>query len=869
MSEGNVTSGARLIKHGRSSSGVLPIVIACLAMAAGGLSAGVAEAGPTTPASTTSCLVGTGTPVSAAATPDGPGCQSPSAALPTNVPRPVAGQPGARPTQEAPPSAESETNLTSEGVTPLTSGVQELYWYSLVTSHENCWQAGEPKESSYACDSVGSSYLPSHLVEGALDGDVALTRSGDYCNYYTIGQGLDTTDATKESEYTGYEPPSPLASYQEANHYRSVCQAHETFWGHEVRGANGSECTGTGAPCGMQHYVSLSEQKLNDLPWSSSLGSPILIISTEADPYTYTTGTHFGAWGYICPLFEDDTTGDILEFCMEEWRAGKGEPGTEEHFDVTAACAAADGHIADQTITQFALGTAFATEKAGSTNTFAFTGKNGGWKHFIAGITKGNLEAAINTTNSTCKGSYSTNPANYALIGIEDGTEGGGYGELGASEGNLQLWTEYTELPPTATTGTATGVQEEDVQEAGATLTGTVNPNAVETHYYFEYGTTTAYEDGDVPAAPGTDAGSGTAAVAASAAISGLSGGTTYHYRIVATNTNGETSYGADKTLETPLEPFTHMEIVNGTTETVLEGPNHSLVQHWSTPEGWKTFTIAGEGTTYSSPEFVVNHGTTEIFVQGPNHTLWQYWATAEGWKKFQVTGTNEVYSNPVLQEISGTTELVVQGPNHSLVQHWSTPEGWKTFTIAGEGTTYSSPEFVVNHGTTEIFVQGPNHTLWQYWATAEGWKKFQVTGTNEVYSNPVLQEISGTTELVVQGPNHSLVQHWSTPEGWKTFTIAGEGTTYSSPQFTVDNGICEIFVQGPSHTLMQYWSTSEGWKKFQVTSTNEVYSNPVLQVMPNGSPEVYVEGPNNTFVQHWETEAGWGIFTVANDAFA
>jgi hypothetical protein len=312
---------------------LVALVSAVLLVSAAPVATGAASTpAPAAPQDTASvaqsdCMVGTGTPVSPAMTPDGPACQAPAAAIPTDVPPPLAAEPGARPARQASSAGAPGASLASGTVAPLTSGSPEsLYWYSLFTSHQDCWQAGEPKESSYACDTVGSSYLPSHLAYEALDGDVALTHSGDYCNSYTIGQGLDTTDANKESEYTGYEPPSPLTSYQEANHYRTVCQADETFWGHEVRGANGGECTGVGAPCGMQHYVSLSEQGLNDRPWSSSFGNPILIISAEANSYSYKAGTHFGAWGYVCPLFEDAATGNILEFCIEEWRAGKGEP---------------------------------------------------------------------------------------------------------------------------------------------------------------------------------------------------------------------------------------------------------------------------------------------------------------------------------------------------------------------------------------------------------------------------------------------------------------------------------------------------------------------------------------------------------------
>ena len=42
--------------------------------------------------------------------------------------------------------------------------------------------------------------------------------------------------------------------------------------------------------------------------------------------------------------------------------------------------------------------------------------------------------------------------------------------------------------PPTATTGSPS-----NQAQSSATVAGTVNPNGVDTNYYFQYGTTTAY----------------------------------------------------------------------------------------------------------------------------------------------------------------------------------------------------------------------------------------------------------------------------------------------------------------------------------------------------------------------------------------
>lgn len=93
--------------------------------------------------------------------------------------------------------------------------------------------------------------------------------------------------------------------------------------------------------------------------------------------------------------------------------------------------------------------------------------------------------------------------------------------------------------PPSATTGSATGVSTTSVS-----LAGTVNPNGAATTYSFQYGTTTAYGQ---TSATGSLAAS-TSASNVSETIEGLEAGVTYHYRVVATNAGGTTA-GADATV--------------------------------------------------------------------------------------------------------------------------------------------------------------------------------------------------------------------------------------------------------------------------------------------------------------------------------
>jgi len=99
---------------------------------------------------------------------------------------------------------------------------------------------------------------------------------------------------------------------------------------------------------------------------------------------------------------------------------------------------------------------------------------------------------------------------------------------------------------PTATTGGHAALTPTSV-----TLLGKVNPQGSATTYYFQYGTSKAYGTQTGPVA----AGSGTAAVNASAPIVGLIPHTGYHFRLVAVNAAG-TTLGADAAFTTPKQPL-------------------------------------------------------------------------------------------------------------------------------------------------------------------------------------------------------------------------------------------------------------------------------------------------------------------------
>jgi hypothetical protein len=121
-------------------------------------------------------------------------------------------------------------------------------------------------------------------------------------------------------------------------------------------------------------------------------------------------------------------------------------------------------------------------------------------------------------------------------------------GGLGWQSGNLPgpIAPDQPRIVPGSVTAIST---------TGATLNGSVNPEGATTTYQFEFGATASY--GSKAPASAQGIGSGNLDVAVSQALTGLSPGTTYHYRLVATSAEG-TTYGPDGTFKTsPPNPPT------------------------------------------------------------------------------------------------------------------------------------------------------------------------------------------------------------------------------------------------------------------------------------------------------------------------
>ncbi|HEY8706270.1 MAG TPA: hypothetical protein VIL98_16075 [Gaiellaceae bacterium] len=185
--------------------------------------------------------------------------------------------------------------------------------------------------------------------------------------------------------------------------------------------------------------------------------------------------------------------------------------------------------------------------------------------------------------------------------------------DAGTSRGSDRTF--VSSAAPVVTTKAASSVAD-----TSARLNGSIDPNGQATTFYFEYGTSTSYG----AKTPAASAGAGTSAKSFAAAVAGLTGGATYHFRLVAANATGTTT-GADQTFTTSGKPVSQTGTPTGVTGTsatltgTVDPAGHSTSWYfeYGTTTGYGTKTATqNAGTTagaraVSVPIAVLTPGTT------------------------------------------------------------------------------------------------------------------------------------------------------------------------------------------------------------------------------------------------------------------
>jgi hypothetical protein len=181
--------------------------------------------------------------------------------------------------------------------------------------------------------------------------------------------------------------------------------------------------------------------------------------------------------------------------------------------------------------------------------------------------------------------------------------------------------------PPVAITNPATLIAS-----FAANLNGSANPHGLTTIVYFQYGTTNSY---GLTTAPQSH--TGNTSVNVSANISGLTASTTYHFRIVTTNSAG-TRYGSDTTFTTlPPTGFPIVTTKPATNVATSSATLNGLLD----PHGLTT-------SVYFQCGITTNYGRTTAVQSQTGNTFWNIAANIVGLAgnttyHFRIVATNSV----------------------------------------------------------------------------------------------------------------------------------------------------------------------------------------------------------------------------------
>jgi hypothetical protein len=265
-------------------------------------------------------------------------------------------------------------------------------------------------------------------------------------------------------------------------------------------------------------------------------------------------------------------------------------------------------------------------------------------------------EAGVYTQTAACApapGSANTPVSvSAALSGLTPGTTY--HYRLAAADANGTNYGQEESFTPVAVEGLVSDPATE-VLISSATLNGSLEPNGLDTHYWFEYGLSEAYGS----PTPHEDAGSAIEVKHVSAPVTSLTPNSTYYFRLVAENSAGVT-YGADKTFKTepnlvvfgqqlPASSITRTAVTvstklnpegNATTYRVLYGRTAGYGEHTIDIE-------AGSGST----EEAVDAGLTGLAPETTYH--YEFVASsAEG----TVTGPDETFTTAPATPPTATT---------------------------------------------------------------------------------------------------------------------------------------------------------------------------------------------------------------------
>ncbi len=420
-----------------------------------------------------------------------------------------------------------------------------------------------------------------------------------------------------------------------------------------------------------------------------------------------------------------------------------------------------------------------------------------------------------------------------------------------------------------------------------ATLVGGVYPNGLDTTYYWQYGTSNAYGQQTTP----QDVGSGTAPVTAQASLTGLMPGVTYHYRLVATNSDG-TDYGYDYTMGmttvnnvapvNSVAPVISGQALQGQTLNVSNGtwsptPTTFAYQWQRSPDGGTTWTSIGAATTSSYTVAAGDLGAQIRAVVTANNS---YGSTAAQTTAVTIgSGAPAVTTGPSVsghanqgQILSATSTWNPAGVSYSH-QWQSSSDSGTTWTNIGGATssTYTLTSSDLGH-LVRVAVTAAN-TYGTATASSSGVGPILNnapinTAVPALAGNAQRTAVLSTTAGTWTGLGNMITYQWQrSPDGTTWTAINGATASTYSAQFADEGDFVRALVTAtnPSGVTSTPTASTQIIAPFPPANTAPPVITGVAErgVTLNATLGTWT-GPDSVYTYQWQRDAGEGYVNIS-----
>jgi len=325
-------------------------------------------------------------------------------------------------------------------------------------------------------------------------------------------------------------------------------------------------------------------------------------LNSFVDPSGSSTTIHF-EYGLTSSYGSSTISGNIGTTAGNYGTSVTGlSPNTTYHFRIVASSGGGTANGNDLTFTTSAtapivqtLAATLVTASSATVNSSVDPNGASTTIHFEYGLTASYGSSTISGSIGTTAGNYGT-----AISGLSPNTTYH-FRIVASSTGGTVNGGDLTFT--TSTSGPiAQTLAANTILTTSAQVNGSINPNGLATSAHFEYGTTASY-------GASTPTGNfGTTSQNIAYTISGLAPNTTYHFRIVASNSGG-TANGNDATFTTTSSGAPTIQTLAATAATTTTAQFNGSMN----PNGLVSTAYFEYGltTTYGSATTVGNFGTT------------------------------------------------------------------------------------------------------------------------------------------------------------------------------------------------------------------------------------------------------------------